>query len=205
MNFHVSAKNIQTGATLKHYLLNQWLKPISLLINGAIFLSGCQLIPVPDPNAPKLVWMSARGTPPPYEDDADCQAKALTTAQLLSGCDKEKRVLHLIACKAKESLEESSQYSNCMKSKGHIQKSLSPNQAASFMSGQISSSNLQGSNSDETISAAQKRLKELGYNVGNVNGRMNKKTEAAIGNFQRNQGLPVNNQLDPATLFKLGL
>jgi len=58
---------------------------------------------------------------------------------------------------------------------------------------------------DLIIYQAQKRLQELGYNPGSVDGISGKKTETAIKEFQRDNGLTINGQLDKETIKELGL
>jgi hypothetical protein len=51
---------------------------------------------------------------------------------------------------------------------------------------------------------AQMALKELGYNLGEVDGLWGKRTQGAIERYQRNVGLPVTGRLDDQTKTKLG-
>jgi hypothetical protein len=53
------------------------------------------------------------------------------------------------------------------------------------------------------IEAAQKRLKELGYPVGYVDGKAGPLTAGALAAFQTVAGLPVTGALDDATLARL--
>jgi membrane-bound lytic murein transglycosylase MltF len=59
--------------------------------------------------------------------------------------------------------------------------------------------------SQETILSLQGRLTELGYTPGPADGTWGKKTEAALKQFQKDQGLAVTGTLDAATEKKLGL
>ena len=51
----------------------------------------------------------------------------------------------------------------------------------------------------------QTRLKSGGYNIGTVDGVYGTKTEAAVKQFQRNNGLTPDGVAGPATLAKIGL
>ena len=57
---------------------------------------------------------------------------------------------------------------------------------------------------ETTVSGAQQRLQNLGYNCGPVTGAVNEQTQEAIRAFQRgNSGLTVNGNLDDATKSRL--
>lgn len=56
--------------------------------------------------------------------------------------------------------------------------------------------------SDQVI-RAQKRLQELGYDVGSPDGIVGAKTKSAIGRYQVKAGLPVTKTFDRATLAAL--
>ena len=56
---------------------------------------------------------------------------------------------------------------------------------------------------DQTIYDAQKKLEELGYDPGIVDGIRGKKTVTAIKLFQEDSGLPVTGRLDSQTVAKL--
>lgn len=58
---------------------------------------------------------------------------------------------------------------------------------------------------DETILAAQKKLKRLGYYEGGIDGENGSQTAAAIRRYQLAQNLKVNGELTPQTLNSLGL
>jgi surface antigen len=63
-----------------------------------------------------------------------------------------------------------------------------------------------GAVSTDTIIKVQQRLREQGFYVrDNIDGRWGPKTAAAVGNFQRANGLAPTSQLDVATLTKLGV
>lgn len=51
----------------------------------------------------------------------------------------------------------------------------------------------------------QTRLKSWGYNIGTVDGIYGRKTESAVKQFQRNNGLTPDGIAGPATLAKIGL
>jgi len=55
------------------------------------------------------------------------------------------------------------------------------------------------------VYGCQKRLAELGYDPGTIDGLWGKKTERAIEKFQSDSGLPVTGRLDGQTKEKLGL
>lgn len=59
--------------------------------------------------------------------------------------------------------------------------------------------------SDPGIKQAQKRLRELGYDPGLVDGKMGKKSEEALKSFQQDNGLLVTGKLDRATKQRLGI
>jgi hypothetical protein len=58
---------------------------------------------------------------------------------------------------------------------------------------------------DEKIYQVQKKLAELGYNPGSINGVWGESTEKAVTQFQQNAGLPITAKLDKETSEKLGL
>lgn len=51
----------------------------------------------------------------------------------------------------------------------------------------------------------QKKLKENGYDPGPIDGIFGKKTVNALGEFQRNNNIPITGAIDGATLEALGL
>lgn len=57
--------------------------------------------------------------------------------------------------------------------------------------------------SGPTVSALQRRLKDLGYNIGSVDGDFGKATEAAVRAFQERNKLTVDGVAGTATLNKL--
>jgi hypothetical protein len=58
---------------------------------------------------------------------------------------------------------------------------------------------------NETVLQAQRKLKELGYNPGPIDGLMGSKTKAAIRIFQSDYNLPKSGTLDKKTRAKLGI
>jgi peptidoglycan hydrolase-like protein with peptidoglycan-binding domain len=58
---------------------------------------------------------------------------------------------------------------------------------------------------DETVSAAQTRLKEGGFYFGQVNGNYDSETAAAVSRYQIRNGLQISGQLDAETAKSLGV
>ena len=58
---------------------------------------------------------------------------------------------------------------------------------------------------DPIVEQVQKKLTELGYDPGPVDGKMGGKTAAAIKSFQQDNGLLENGEINEATLKKLGI
>ena len=58
---------------------------------------------------------------------------------------------------------------------------------------------------DEVIADVQAALQQLGYYAYAVDGVLGPATEAAIANYQRDNGLPVTGAIDPTTVRSLGL
>src|SRR5712691_11034971 len=58
---------------------------------------------------------------------------------------------------------------------------------------------------NEIVYQAQKRLQELGYDPGLLDGFWGKTTESTVRLFQRDKGLPVTGELDEKTKEKLDL
>jgi hypothetical protein len=58
---------------------------------------------------------------------------------------------------------------------------------------------------DEVIANVQAALQQLGYYAYAVDGVLGSATEAAIANYQRDNGLPVTGAIDPITVRSLGL
>ena len=51
----------------------------------------------------------------------------------------------------------------------------------------------------------QKKLKEIGYEPGSIDGIFGKKTATAVAEFQRDKDIPPTGKIDEATLKALGL
>jgi hypothetical protein len=58
---------------------------------------------------------------------------------------------------------------------------------------------------DEVIANVQAALQQLGYYAYTVDGVLGSATEAAIANYQRDNGLPVTGAIDPLTVRSVGL
>ena len=58
---------------------------------------------------------------------------------------------------------------------------------------------------DEKVKAAQQALKDKGHDPGTVDGRMGPKTQAALRDFQKAQGMESTGDLDPKTTQALGM
>jgi peptidoglycan hydrolase-like protein with peptidoglycan-binding domain len=58
---------------------------------------------------------------------------------------------------------------------------------------------------DEEVKAAQQALKDKGLDPGTVDGRMGPKTQAALREFQKAQGMEATGQLDTKTIQTLGM
>lgn len=59
--------------------------------------------------------------------------------------------------------------------------------------------------SDEQVKAAQQALKDKGHDPGMVDGKMGAKTQAAIRDFQKAQGMEATGRLDMKTMQSLGM
>ncbi len=57
----------------------------------------------------------------------------------------------------------------------------------------------------EFISQVQRKLLELGFAAGPVNGDFGAKTQAALAQFQLSRAIPAGGQLDDQTLAELGV
>jgi hypothetical protein len=64
---------------------------------------------------------------------------------------------------------------------------------------------LAAARADETVRAAQTRLKQSGYYRGDVSGRYDSETSAAVTRFQIRHGLAVSGRIDPETAKALGI
>jgi peptidoglycan hydrolase-like protein with peptidoglycan-binding domain len=58
---------------------------------------------------------------------------------------------------------------------------------------------------DESIRAAQGRLKDGGFYFGELNGRYDSETSAAVSRYQIRHGLPISGKLDSETMKSLGI
>ncbi len=58
---------------------------------------------------------------------------------------------------------------------------------------------------DSIVEQAQKKLTELGYDPGPIDGKIGKKTTATLKSFQQDNGLTATGELDKATKEKLGI
>jgi peptidoglycan hydrolase-like protein with peptidoglycan-binding domain len=58
---------------------------------------------------------------------------------------------------------------------------------------------------DERVKAAQQALKDKGHDPGDVDGKMGPKTQAALRDFQKAQGLQASGRLDAKTVQALGI
>ena len=57
----------------------------------------------------------------------------------------------------------------------------------------------------ELISQVQRKLLDLGFDAGPVNGDFGTKTQAALAQFQLSRAIPAGGQLDDPTLAELGV
>ena len=58
---------------------------------------------------------------------------------------------------------------------------------------------------DEKVKAAQQALKEKGHDPGDVDGKMGPKTQAALRDYQKAQGMQATGRLDAKTMQSLGM
>jgi peptidoglycan hydrolase-like protein with peptidoglycan-binding domain len=58
---------------------------------------------------------------------------------------------------------------------------------------------------EEKVKAVQQALKDKGHDPGDVDGKMGPKTQAALRDFQKAQGLQGNGRLDDKTIQALGV
>jgi peptidoglycan hydrolase-like protein with peptidoglycan-binding domain len=61
------------------------------------------------------------------------------------------------------------------------------------------------SHDPQSVRDVQQALKQKGFDVGAVDGRMGPETQSALREFQRSQGLPQSGNLDQQTLSALGV
>lgn len=57
----------------------------------------------------------------------------------------------------------------------------------------------------EQVKAVQQALKDKGHDPGEVDGKMGPKTQAALRDFQSQEGLNASGRLDAETMSKLGI
>jgi peptidoglycan hydrolase-like protein with peptidoglycan-binding domain len=62
-----------------------------------------------------------------------------------------------------------------------------------------------GGGNREQVRAAQQALKDKGHDPGNADGVMGPRTQAALKDFQKAQGLKETGRLDAETMSKLGI
>ncbi|MFN3630542.1 MAG: peptidoglycan-binding domain-containing protein, partial [Casimicrobiaceae bacterium] len=58
-------------------------------------------------------------------------------------------------------------------------------------------------NANMSLTAAQQRLNQLGYDAGTPDGMLGRKTVQALRAFQRDRRIPITGQLDQATMNEL--
>ena len=58
---------------------------------------------------------------------------------------------------------------------------------------------------DEKVKAAQQALKDKGHDPGTIDGKMGPKTQSAIRDFQKAQGMEATGHLDAKTMQSLGM
>jgi len=71
------------------------------------------------------------------------------------------------------------------------------------MNSEGNAANGRAADEKETLIKAQKRLEELGYEPGPVDGIMGKKTRTAIAQYQQSSGLKITKELDKDTMISL--
>jgi peptidoglycan hydrolase-like protein with peptidoglycan-binding domain len=69
----------------------------------------------------------------------------------------------------------------------------------------MTNENMSGTPSSATIQSAQRQLQQSGFYHGSIDGNMSPDTHSAIRQFQQQNNLPVNGNLDQNTLNKLGV
>lgn len=69
----------------------------------------------------------------------------------------------------------------------------------------VESMDAQQGQSSELVKQAQEKLSALGKDVGTADGQMNPKTEQALTDFQKENGLQPTGQLDSQTIAALDL
>src|SRR5262245_53595536 len=58
---------------------------------------------------------------------------------------------------------------------------------------------------EEHVKAAQQALKDKGHDPGSVDGRLGPKTQQALRDFQKTEGLEATGRLDEKTMQSLGI
>jgi peptidoglycan hydrolase-like protein with peptidoglycan-binding domain len=58
---------------------------------------------------------------------------------------------------------------------------------------------------DEKVKAAQQALKDKGHDPGSIDGKMGPKTQAALRDFQKAEGMEATGRLDMKTMQSLGM
>ena len=61
-----------------------------------------------------------------------------------------------------------------------------------------------GAGSTEQVKAVQQALKDKGHDAGDIDGKMGPKTQAALRDFQQQEGLKATGRADADTMAKLG-
>ena len=62
-----------------------------------------------------------------------------------------------------------------------------------------------GATKNHTVMAAQQALKDKGHDPGMIDGKMGRRTRAALTDYQKTEGLKVTGRLDDDTRTKLGM
>ena len=76
--------------------------------------------------------------------------------------------------------------------------------SSSSMSGTGSQANMSGMD-QQTVMQVQQHLKQQGYDVGAVDGKMGPQTKQALQNFQRDKNIQSSGQLNQQTMAALGM
>jgi len=75
----------------------------------------------------------------------------------------------------------------------------------SDMKSDMKSSKRAGGGNKEQVRAAQQALKDKGHDPGTIDGMLGAKTQAALKDFQKAEGLKETGRLDSETMAKLGV
>jgi peptidoglycan hydrolase-like protein with peptidoglycan-binding domain len=92
-----------------------------------------------------------------------------------------------------------------MKSTTESTKSTDMKNGDAKKSGATRSGTMTKSNQRENVRAAQQALKDKGMDPGTVDGMMGPKTQAALREYQKKEGLKETGRLDAETMAKLGV